>query len=92
MFLLYLPILPDGPIISLVFVRSFVCPFVRCFVCPSVCPLVKSFSQCWLIVFSNFLYEVRELLILKSDGARFLSNINFCPNLGKKGPKIGYYF
>ena len=29
--------------------------------------------------------------MLKSDGALFLSNIYFCPNLGKKGPKIGYF-
>ena len=42
-------------------VRSFVRPSLRSFVCPSVCPLIKSFSHCWLIVFSNFLYEVREL-------------------------------
>ena len=29
--------------------------------------------------------------MLKIEGAQFLSKIHFCTNLGKKGPKIGYF-
>ena len=29
--------------------------------------------------------------MLKSGGVWFLWKIHFCPNLGKKGPKIGYF-
>ena len=29
--------------------------------------------------------------MLKSDGAQFLWKIHFCPNLGNKNPKIGYF-
>ena len=29
--------------------------------------------------------------MLKSDEVRFLWEIHFCPNLAKKGPKIGYF-
>ena len=44
-----------------------------------------------ILVFSDFLREVRELQMLKSGRARFLWKIHFCPNLGKNDPKIGYF-
>ena len=52
--------------------------------------VVKSFSQNWLINFFWF-FAWNWGQMLKSDGTRFLWKIHFCPNLGKKGPKIGYF-
>ena len=52
-----------------------------------ICPLVKSFCQNCLSSFLRFFF----FTILKSDRARFFRKIHFYPNLGKKGPKIGYF-
>ena len=55
-------------------------------ICLSVCPSTGFLENC-SFVFSDFLHQVRSLKYLKTDRARFFKKIQFCPNLGKKGPK-----
>ena len=62
--------------------RQFVRPLVR---------QSRVFLRITSLDFSDFLHEVRGLQMLKSDGARFMWKIHFCPNLVcSNRVKIGY--
>ena len=62
------------------------------FVRPSFVRPLRFFIRIGSLAFSDFLYEVRKLQMVKSDEARFFGKNLFYPNLGKKGPKARLFW
>ena len=62
--------------------------------CLSIILSVRQFYQEWVIIFSSFFHDVRQLKYLKNGRTLSSRKIHISPNLGKRaqnGPKIGVF-